>query len=180
VLAGAAFKNKGVQALLDAVVDYLPAPVDVRRSRDTCRTTTPARAAQGGRRRAVLRARVQDHDRSVRRKLTFFRVYSGVLAAGSYIYNSTKDKKSASAGCWRCTPISARRSRVRAGDIAAAIGLKDTKTGDTLCDEATRSSSSDEVPEPVISVAIEPRPRPTRTSFHRAAELSEETRRSGP
>src|SRR2546429_2028539 len=92
-------------------------------------------------------------------KLTFFRVYSGVLAAGSYIYNSTKDKKER---IGRLLQMHANKreeiEEVRAGDIAAAIGLKDTKTGDTLCDEGHPIIlEAMKFPEPVISVAIEPK-----------------------
>jgi elongation factor G len=159
VFCGSAFKNKGVQALLDAVVDYMPSPVDV-----------PA-----------IKGIVPDTEEEVERKssddepfsalafkiitdpfvgqLAFFRVYSGVLESGSYIINSTKGKKER---IGRILKMHADKreevKEVRAGDIAAAVGLKDTTTGDTLCVEKNPVVlESMTFPEPVISVAIEPK-----------------------
>src|SRR6266704_3677820 len=136
VLAGAAFKNKGVQALLDAVVDYLPSPLDVPAIQGHLPhhdATHAVRKAADEEPFSALAFKIMT-DPYVG-KLTFFRVYSGVLAAGSYIYNSTKDKKER---IGRLLQMHANKreeiEEVRAGDIAAAIGLKDTKTGDTLCD----------------------------------------------
>src|SRR5438874_2665278 len=131
VLAGAAFKNKGVQALLDAVVDYLPAPVDVPAIQGHLPhhdATHAVRHASDDEPFSALAFKIMT-DPYVG-KLTFFRVYSGVLAAGSYIYNSTKDKKER---IGRLLQMHANKreeiEEVRAGDIAAAIGLKDTQTG---------------------------------------------------
>src|SRR5213596_2978680 len=136
VLCGAAFKNKGVQALLDAVVDLLPSPLDVPAIQGHLPhhdATHATRKAADEEPFAALAFKIMT-DPYVG-KLTFFRVYSGVLAAGSYVYNSTKDKRER---IGRLLQMHANKreeiEEVRAGDIAAAIGLKDTKTGDTLCD----------------------------------------------
>src|SRR5881628_1927127 len=156
VLCGAAFKNKGVQALLDAVVDYLPSPVDVPAIQGHLPhhdATHATRKASDEEPFAALAFKIMT-DPYVG-KLTFFRVYSGVLAAGSYVYNSTKDRRER---IGRLLQMHANKreeiEEVRAGDIAAAIGLKDTKTGDTLCDEGHPIIlEAMKFPEPVISVA---------------------------
>ncbi|MGI8510852.1 MAG: elongation factor G [Gemmatimonadaceae bacterium] len=160
VLCGASFKNKGVQALLDAVVDYMPSPLDV-----------PA-----------VEGHVPDHNELVESrevsdsapfsglafkiatdpfvgKLTFFRVYSGVLKSGSYVYNASKDKRER---VGRLLQMHANKreeiEEVRAGDIAAAIGLRDTRTGDTMADEDKPIVlESIKFPAPVIDVAVEPK-----------------------
>jgi elongation factor G len=159
VLCGSSYKNKGVQLLLDAVVNLLPAPVDI----DAIRGVHPDHGEE------VERWPSDDEPFSALAfkimadsfvgKLTFFRVYSGVLKTGSYIYNSTKGKKER---IGRLLLMHANHreevSEVYAGDIAAAVGLKDTTTGDTLCDESHAVIlESMEFPEPVISVAIEPK-----------------------
>src|SRR5258705_6587089 len=138
VICGAAFKNKGVQALLDAVVDYLPSPVDVPPIKGHLPhhdATHAERPASDDAPFAALAFKIMT-DPYVG-KLTFFRVYSGVLAAGSYVFNSTKDKRER---IGRLLQMHANKREeiedVRAGDIAAAIGLQETRTGDTLCDEA--------------------------------------------
>ncbi len=160
VLVGASFKNKGVQALLDAVIDYLPAPIDVPAIEGHLPhhdETFETREVSDETPFAALAFKIMT-DPFVG-KLTYFRVYSGVLASGSYVYNSTKDKRER---IGRLLQMHANKreeiGEVRAGDIAAAIGLKDTRTGDTLCDddkpiilEAMR------FPAPVIDVAIEPK-----------------------
>src|SRR5919198_603080 len=178
VLAGAAFKNKGVQALLDAVVDYLPAPVDVPAIQGHLPhhdATHAVRHASDDEPFSALAFKIMT-DPYVG-KLTFFRVYSGVLAAGSYIYNSTKDKKER---IGRLLQMHANKreeiEEVRAGDIAAAIGLKDTKTGDTLCDEAHPIIlEAMKFPEPVISVAIEPKTKADQDKLSLSLQkLSEE------
>src|SRR5206468_801792 len=178
VLAGAAFKNKGVQALLDAVVDYLPAPVDVPAIQGHLPhhdATHALRKAADEEPFSALAFKIMT-DPYVG-KLTFFRVYSGVLAAGSYIYNSTKDKKER---IGRLLQMHANKreeiEEVRAGDIAAAIGLKDTKTGDTLCDEGHPIIlEAMKFPEPVISVAIEPKTKADQDKLSIALQkLSEE------
>src|SRR5438034_64993 len=178
VLAGAAFKNKGVQALLDAVVDYLPSPVDVPAIQGHLPhhdATHALRQAADEEPFSALAFKIMT-DPYVG-KLTFFRVYSGVLAAGSYIYNSTKDKKER---IGRLLQMHANKreeiEEVRAGDIAAAIGLKDTKTGDTLCDEGHPIIlEAMKFPEPVISVAIEPKTKADQDKLSIALQkLSEE------
>jgi elongation factor G len=178
VLCGASFKNKGVQALLDAVIDYLPAPVDV----------------------AAIKGHLPHHDEHFEDrpvsdeapyaalafkiatdpfvgKLTFFRVYSGVLKSGSYVYNSTKDKRER---VGRLLQMHANKreeiEEVRAGDIAAAIGLKETRTGDTLCDDDHPIIlEAMKFPNPVIDVAIEPKTKADQDKLSIAlAKLSEE------
>src|ERR671914_522340 len=178
VLCGASFKNKGVQALLDAVIDFLPAPVDVK-------------AIQGH-----LPHHDEHHDeRPVSDdapfaslafkiatdpyvgKLTFFRVYSGVLKSGSYVYNSTKDKRER---IGRLLQMHANKreeiAEVRAGDIAAAIGLRETRTGDTPCDdEKPIILEAMKFPNPVIDVAIEPKTKADQDKLAIALQkLSEE------
>ncbi|MDH4132643.1 MAG: elongation factor G, partial [Gemmatimonadota bacterium] len=160
VLCGASFKNKGVQALLDAVIDYLPCPTDVQEIQGHVPlhdnehiTRTPKDEAPF----AALAFKIAT-DPYVGR-LTFFRVYSGKLTAGSYVYNATKDKKERVA---RLLQMHANKreeiQEVLAGDIGAAIGLKDTRTGDTLCDEDQPIIlEAMKFPNPVIDVAIEPK-----------------------
>jgi len=178
VLCGASFKNKGVQALLDAVIDYLPAPVDIPPIKghlphhdETIAEREPSDDAPF----AALASKIAT-DPFVG-KLTFFRVYSGVLKAGSYVYNSTKDKRERVS---RVLQMHANKreeiEEVRAGDIAAAIGLKDTRTGDTLCDdEHPIILEAMKFPNPVIDVAIEPKTKADQDKLGIAlAKLSEE------
>jgi elongation factor G len=178
VICGAAFKNKGVQALLDAVVDFLPAPVDVAAIQGHLPhhdATLAQRTASDEEPFAALAFKIMT-DPYVG-KLTFFRVYSGVLTAGSYIYNSTKDRRER---IGRLLQMHANKreeiEEVRAGDIAAAIGLKDTKTGDTLCvEEHPIILEAMKFPEPVISVAIEPKTKADQDKLGVALQkLSEE------
>jgi elongation factor G len=178
VLCGAAFKNKGVQALLDAVVDYLPSPVDVPAIRGHLPhhdATHAERHASDEEPFAALAFKIMT-DPYVG-KLTFFRVYSGVLNAGSYVYNSTKDRKER---IGRLLQMHANKreeiEEVRAGDIAAAIGLKETKTGDTLCaEESPIILEAMRFPNPVISVAIEPKTKADQDKLSIALQkLSEE------
>jgi elongation factor G len=160
VLCGASFKNKGVQALLDAVIDYLPAPIDIEAIKGHLPhhdETYDTRAVSDEAPFAALAFKIAT-DPFVG-KLTFFRVYSGVLQSGSYVYNSTKDKRER---VGRLLQMHANKrdeiAEVRAGDIAAAIGLKDTRTGDTLCDEDKPIIlEAMKFPAPVIDVAIEPK-----------------------
>jgi elongation factor G len=160
VLCGASFKNKGVQALLDAVLDYLPAPIDVPAIEGHLPhhdETFESRDVKDEAPFASLAFKIAT-DPFVG-KLTFFRVYSGVLKSGSYVYNSTKDKRER---VGRLLQMHANKreeiEEVRAGDIAAAIGLKDTRTGDTLCDdEQPIILEAMKFPAPVIDVAIEPK-----------------------
>jgi elongation factor G len=178
MLCGAAFKNKGVQALLDVVVDYLPSPVDVPPIKGHLPhhdATHAERPASDEAPFAALAFKIMT-DPYVG-KLTFFRVYSGVLGAGSYVYNSTKDHKER---IGRLLQMHANKreeiDEVRAGDIAAAIGLKDTKTGDTLCDEQHPIIlEAMRFPNPVISVAIEPKTKADQDKLSVALQkLSEE------
>ncbi len=160
VLCGASFKNKGVQALLDAVIDYLPAPTDVPAIKGHLPhhdETFEDRPVQDDAPFAALAFKIAT-DPFVG-KLTFFRVYSGTLKAGSYVYNSTKDKRER---VGRLLQMHANKreeiEEVRAGDIGAAIGLKDTRTGDTMCDEDRPIIlEAMKFPAPVIDVAIEPK-----------------------
>jgi elongation factor G len=160
VLCGASFKNKGVQALLDAVLDYLPAPVDVPAIEGHLPhhdETFEQREVKDEAPFAALAFKIAT-DPFVG-KLTFFRVYSGMLKSGSYVYNSTKDKRER---VGRLLQMHANKreeiEEVRAGDIAAAIGLKDTRTGDTLSDDDNPIIlEAMKFPAPVIDVAIEPK-----------------------
>jgi elongation factor G len=178
VLCGAAFKNKGVQALLDAVIDYLPSPVDVGAivgHRPEHGEETDERPVSDDAPFSALAFKIAT-DPFVG-KLTFFRVYSGVLASGSYVYNSTKDKRER---VGRLLQMHANKrdeiQEVRAGDIAAAIGLKDTRTGDTMCDEDKPIIlEAMKFPAPVIDVAIEPKTKADQDKLAIAlAKLSEE------
>jgi elongation factor G len=160
VLVGASFKNKGVQALLDAVIDYLPAPVDIANVKGHLPQhdeTFEERRTADDEHFAALAFKVAT-DPYVGR-LTYFRVYSGTLTSGSYVYNSTKDKRER---VGRLLQMHANKreeiEEVLAGDIGAAIGLKDTRTGDTLCtDEHPIILEAMRFPNPVIDVAVEPK-----------------------
>jgi len=159
VLCGTAFKNKGVQTLLDAVVDFMPAPVDVPaiKGHKVDSEEEDSRPSSDDAPFAALAFKVMT-DPYVG-TLTFFRVYSGVLEAGSYLMNSTKDKKERIGRILQMHSNDRKEIKeVRAGDIAAAVGLKSTTTGDTLCaGDAPIILERMEFPDPVISVAIEPK-----------------------
>ena len=159
VLCGSSFKNKGVQPLLDAIVHYLPSPVDIPAVRGINPETgaEDTRMASDSEPFAALAFKIMA-DPYVG-KLTFFRVYSGVLKSGSYVLNSTKGKKERIGRLLRMHANHREEiDEVCSGDIAAAVGLKDTHTGDTICDEKNPIIlESMEFPEPVISVAIEPK-----------------------
>ena len=159
VLCGSSYKNKGVQFLLDAIVDYLPSPLDV----DHVKGINPVTGEEEERKTsdeepfAGLAFKIAA-DPFVG-KLAFFRAYSGVLEAGSYVYNSTKQKKER---IGRLVQMHANHREeipmIYSGDICAIVGLKDTTTGDTLCDEKHPIVLEQmEFPEPVIKVAIEPK-----------------------
>jgi len=177
VICGTAFKNKGVQHLLDAIVDYLPCPYDIP---------------------PVIGISPDDNSEQLRRpepkepfsafafkimtdpfvgQLTFLRVYSGTMSAGSYVYNSTKGTKER---VGRLLKMHANKrediKEVSAGDIAAAVGLKSTLTGDTLCDEKQPVIlEAMEFPDPVISVAIEPKTKPDQEKLSQSlAKLAQE------
>ena len=177
VLCGSAFKNKGVQLLLDAVLDYLPSPLDIPAIKgiDPKTDEEVERPADDSAPFSALAFKVMT-DPFVGR-LTFFRVYSGVLQSGSYVQNATKGKRERVGRILQMHANSRSEiSEVYAGDIAAAVGLKDTTTGDTLCDEKSLVIlESMEFPEPVIQVAIEPKSKADQDKMGVALQkLSEE------
>ncbi|KJJ42686.1 elongation factor G [Bacillus subtilis] len=177
VLVGSAFKNKGVQLVLDAVLDYLPAPTDVAAIKGTRPDTNEEieRHSSDDEPFSALAFKVMT-DPYVG-KLTFFRVYSGTLDSGSYVKNSTKGKRERVGRILQMHANSREEiATVYAGDIAAAVGLKDTTTGDTLCDEKDLVIlESMEFPEPVIDVAIEPKSKADQDKMGIAlAKLAEE------
>jgi elongation factor G len=159
VFCGTSYRNKGVQPLLDAIVDYLPSPLDI----------PPVKGSNVAGDVEMERLASDDEDFSALAfkimvdpyvgKLAFFRVYSGVLKTGSYLYNSTKGKRERIARILRMhANHRAEIDEVRTGDIAAAVGLKETTTGDTLCSENSPIVLEKmEFPDPVIRVAIEPK-----------------------
>lgn len=155
VLCGSSFKNKGVQPMLDAVLDYLPSPLDVSAIKDTDSDTE--RSADDNDPFAALAFKIATDEHVG--KLVFIRVYSGVLKAGDTVYNSVRGKKER---VGRILQMHSNKRKmieeVRAGDIAAAVGIKMVTTGDTLCDpKQVITLERMEFPEPVISQAIEPR-----------------------
>ena len=158
VLCGSAFKNKGVQLMLDAVIDYLPAPTDIPSIKGTLEDGSEIeRHASDEEPFSALAFKVMT-DPFVG-KLTFFRVYSGIIQSGTYVLNSTKGKRERVGRLLQMHANSRQEiSECCAGDIAAAVGLKDTTTGDTLCDpdnEVILESMT--FPEPVISLSVEPK-----------------------
>ena len=177
VFCGSAYRNKGVQALLDGVVDYMPAPTDIPSIKGTDPKTGEEveRHSSDTEPFAALAFKIMN-DPFVG-KLAFFRVYSGTLDSGSYVYNSVKGKRER---IGRILQMHANHrqeiERVYSGDIAAAVGLKFTTTGDTICDEDNEVVLESMVfPEPVISVAIEPKTKAGRDKMGIAlAKLAEE------
>ena len=177
VFCGSAYRNKGVQALLDGVVDYMPAPTDIPSIKGTDPKTGEEveRHSSDSEPFAALAFKIMN-DPFVG-KLAFFRVYSGTLDSGSYVYNSVKGKRER---IGRILQMHANHrqeiERVYSGDIAAAVGLKFTTTGDTICDEDNEVVLESMVfPEPVISVAIEPKTKAGRDKMGIAlAKLAEE------
>ncbi len=160
VFCGSAFKNKGVQAMLDGIIDYMPSPVDVHAIKgilDDGKDTEAERPAKDDAPFAALAFKIAT-DPFVG-NLTFFRVYSGVLNSGDTIYNPVKSKKDRIGRVLQMHANSREEIKeVRAGDIAAAVGLKDVTTGDTLCDiDNVITLERMEFPEPVIAVAVEPK-----------------------
>jgi elongation factor G len=159
-LCGSAFKNKGVQAMLDAFVEYMPSPIDVPAIQgilDDGKDTEAERKSSDDEPFAALAFKIATD--SYVGTLTFFRVYSGVLKSGDSVYNSIKGKKERVGRILQMHANSREEIKeVRAGDIAAAVGLKDVTTGETLCDaKHVIKLERMEFPEPVISVAVEPR-----------------------
>ncbi|WP_318616150.1 elongation factor G [Sporosarcina sp. YIM B06819] len=177
VVCGTAFKNKGVQLVLDAVIDYLPSPLDI----PAMKGTNPENDEEVERHSSdeepfsALAFKVMT-DPYVG-KLTFFRVYSGVLQSGSYVQNSSKGKRERVGRILQMHANSREEiAEVHAGEIAAAVGLKDTGTGDTLCDDkALVILESMEFPEPVISLSVEPKTKADQDKMGMAlAKLQEE------
>ncbi|MDN3450978.1 elongation factor G [Planococcus sp. APC 3906] len=177
VVCGTAFKNKGVQLMLDAVIDYLPSPLDV----------PPMTGVLPDSDEEVLRKPSEEEPFSALAfkvmtdpyvgKLTFFRVYSGTLKSGSYVQNSSKGKRERVGRILQMHANSREEiAEVFCGDIAAAIGLKDTSTGDTLCDEKAQVILERMVfPEPVISLSVEPKSKADQDKMGQAlAKLQEE------
>ncbi len=158
VTCGTSFKNKGVQKLLDAIVDYMPAPTDVEAIKGTIPGSDKEEVRESSDNAPFAGLAFKVATDPYVGKITFFRVYSGKLEAGSYVYNSTKDSKER---IGRLLKMHANNredvSELYAGDIAAIVGLKDTTTGDTLCAESKPVVlESMEFPDPVIKVAVEP------------------------
>lgn len=177
VLCGSSYKNKGVQPMLDAVVDYLPSPLDVPSIRGTAPDTGEEMVRESSDEGPFAALAFKIMTDPYVGKLTFFRAYSGALDSGSYVLNSTKGKRER---IGRILQMHANHREeiktVYAGDIAAAVGLKDTGTGDTLCDEKdVVILESMEFPEPVISISIEPKTKADQDKMGMAlAKLSEE------
>ncbi len=161
VLCGAAFKNKGVQPLLDAVIEYLPSPLDLPPVEGVNPRTGEKERRFPGEDEPLAALAFKLMGDPFAGHLCFFRVYSGTLRAGTYVYNSTRDTRERIGRLLRMHANKREEiPQVSAGDIAAAVGLKQTRTGDTLCDENHPILlEAIKFPEPVISVAIEPKTR---------------------
>ena len=176
VVCGSAFKYKGVQPMLDAVVAYLPSPLDVPAIKGTNPDTDEEieRHSSDEEPFAALAFKVMT-DPFVG-KLTFFRVYSGILSSGSYVKNSTKGKRERVGRILQMHANTREEiSEVYAGDIAAAVGLKDTTTGDTLCDEKNEVIlESMEFPEPVIQLSVEPKSKADQDKMSTALQKLQE------
>lgn len=159
IFCGSAFKNKGVQQLLDAIIDYLPSPMDVPPMMGINPKTDKEEVRRPSDDEPFSALAFKIASDPFTGQLTYIRVYSGVLASGSYVYNSVKDSKERIGRLLRMHANKKEEVKeVHAGDIAAAVGLRSTVTGDTLCDDAHPIVlESMEFPDPVISVAIEPK-----------------------
>ena len=177
MLCGSAYKNKGVQLMLDAVIDYMPSPVDIPAIKGVDPDTDEEVESPSDDNAPFAALAFKIMADPFVGKLAFFRVYSGTLDSGSYVYNSTKGKKER---IGRILQMHANKreeiDKVYAGDIAAAVGLKDTTTGDTLCDEKHPIIlESMEFPDPVIEIAIEPKTKAGQEKMGIAlAKLAEE------
>ena len=177
VLCGTAYRNRGVQKLLDAVIDYMPSPLDIPAIEGVNPTTEEADCRHASDEEPFSALAFKIATDPFVGKLCFFRVYSGTLTSGSYVYNSTKDNKER---IGRILQMHANHREdidiVYSGDIAACVGIKSTTTGDTLCDENHPIIlESMEFPEPVISVAIEPKTKAGQEKMGIAlAKLAEE------
>ena len=177
MLCGSAYKNKGVQLMLDAVIDYMPSPVDIPAIKGVDPDTDEEVESPSDDNAPFAALAFKIMADPFVGKLAFFRVYSGTLDSGSYVYNSTKGKKER---IGRILQMHANKreeiDKVYAGDIAAAVGLKDTTTGDTLCDEKHPIIlESMDFPDPVIEIAIEPKTKAGQEKMGIAlAKLAEE------
>ncbi|MDQ0209264.1 elongation factor G [Alkalicoccobacillus murimartini] len=177
VICGSAFKNKGVQLMLDAVLAYLPSPLDVRAITGHVPDSEEEVTREPGDDQPFSALAFKVMTDPYVGKLTFFRVYSGTLDAGSYVKNSTKDKRERVGRILQMHANSREEiSTVYSGDIAAAVGLKDTTTGDTLCDEKNLVIlESMNFPEPVIHLSVEPKSKADQDKMGMAlAKLAEE------
>ncbi|MFF2450216.1 elongation factor G [Neobacillus sp. NPDC058068] len=177
VICGSAFKNKGVQLMLDAVIDYLPSPLDVPAIKGHApdeEDVVVERHSSDEEPFSALAFKVMT-DPYVG-KLTFFRVYSGMLESGSYVQNSTKGKRERVGRILQMHANSRQEiSKVFAGDIAAAVGLKDTTTGDTLCDDKNLVIlESMQFPEPVIQLSVEPKSKADQDKMTTALQKLQE------
>ncbi|CAH2716651.1 Elongation factor G [Neobacillus rhizosphaerae] len=177
VICGSAFKNKGVQLMLDAVIDYLPSPLDVPAIKGHVPDSEDEiveKHSSDEEPFAALAFKVMT-DPYVG-KLTFFRVYSGTLESGSYVQNSTKGKRERVGRILQMHANSRKEiSKVFAGDIAAAVGLKDTTTGDTLCDDKNLVIlESMQFPEPVIQLSVEPKSKADQDKMTTALQKLQE------
>ena len=177
VLAGSSFRNKGIQPLLDAVVDYLPSPLDVHAVEGRHPKTGEPELRRPDPREPFAALAFKIVTDPYVGKLTYFRVYSGLLKSGSYVYNAAKDKKERIS---RILQMHANHREdipeVSAGNVVAAVGLRDTATGDTLCDaDRPIVLESMQFPDPVIAVAVEPKSKADEDKLSAAlAKLAEE------
>ncbi|MGD6777903.1 elongation factor G [Sutcliffiella horikoshii] len=176
VICGSAFKNKGVQLMLDAVIDYLPAPTDVPSIKGTIPDTEEEVTREPGDDNPFAALAFKVMTDPYVGKLTFFRVYSGTLNSGSYVINSTKGKRERVGRILQMHANSREEIPVvYSGDIAAAVGLKDTTTGDTLCDDKNQVIlESMEFPEPVIQLSVEPKSKADQDKMTTALQKLQE------
>ncbi|MCM3620422.1 elongation factor G [Sutcliffiella horikoshii] len=176
VICGSAFKNKGVQLMLDAVIDYLPAPTDVPSIKGTIPDTEEEVTREPGDENPFAALAFKVMTDPYVGKLTFFRVYSGTLNSGSYVINSTKGKRERVGRILQMHANSREEIPVvYSGDIAAAVGLKDTTTGDTLCDDKNQVIlESMDFPEPVIQLSVEPKSKADQDKMTTALQKLQE------
>ena len=176
VVCGSAFKYKGVQPMLDAVVDYLPSPLDVPAIKGIDPNTDEETERHSSDEEPFSALAFKVATDPFVGKLTFFRVYSGILSSGSYVKNSTKGKRERVGRILQMHANTRNEiSEVYAGDIAAAVGLKDTTTGDTLCDEKNEVVlESMEFPEPVIQLSVEPKSKADQDKMATALQKLQE------
>ncbi|KMJ56784.1 elongation factor G [Bacillus sp. LL01] len=176
VICGSAFKNKGVQLMLDAVIDYLPAPTDVPSIKGIIPDTEEEVTREPGDENPFAALAFKVMTDPYVGKLTFFRVYSGTLNSGSYVINSTKGKRERVGRILQMHANSREEIPVvYSGDIAAAVGLKDTTTGDTLCDDKNQVIlESMDFPEPVIQLSVEPKSKADQDKMTTALQKLQE------